>query len=348
MEKDKRESLPELNFYPLTPGRWDDFEALFGPRGAVGGCWCMWWRIKRKEYEANRGEGNRAALKAIVESGPAPGLLAYDGEAPIGWVSVAPRADFGVLQRSPTLKPVDEQPVWSVVCFVVHKEYKGQGMSARLLQAAVDYAASQGAAMVEGYPIAPKSDDVPDIYSFTGFLSTFQAAGFVEVARRSEQRPIMRLCKARHIMAEPNVAIRFFWRIHPKLYRWSGGRIGRKIRGLPVLLLTTKGRKSGLERIKALMYLPRGTDFIVIASNLGQDRHPAWWLNLEAEPNAGVQVGSKRYEVLAREADGEEREEIWQELVARAPAYNEYRADTPRRIPVVVLERKGDSGRGGG
>ncbi len=187
------DSLPELEFHPLRPGRWDDFEALFGPRGAMGGCWCMWWRIKRKEFEANQYEGNRTAMKAIVDGGSVPGLLAYHGDAPIGWVSVGPRTDFGVLQRSPILKPVDDQPVWSIVCFFVQKAYKGRGLSGRLLDGAVDYAAAQGATIVEGYPIAPKSDDVPDLYSFTGFLSTFQAAGFVEVARRSEHRPIMRL-----------------------------------------------------------------------------------------------------------------------------------------------------------
>ena len=153
----------------------------------------MWWRIKRKDWEANQYEGNRAAMKAIIDSGTVPGLLAYHGDEPVGWVSVAPRKDFPVLQRSPILKPVDDQPVWSVVCFVVHKAYKRQGMSGRLLQAAVDYATTQGATIVEGYPIAPKTGAVPDLYSFTGFLSTFQVAGFVEVARRSEHKPIMRL-----------------------------------------------------------------------------------------------------------------------------------------------------------
>ena len=193
MNNDVSETLPELDFHPVSPDRWDDFETLFGPRGAMAGCWCMWWRIKRKDWEANQNEGNRAAMKAIIDSGTVPGLLAYHGDAPVGWVSVGPREDFPVLQRSPILKPVDDQPVWSVVCFVVHKAYKGQGMSGRLLQAAVDYASTQGATIVEGYPIAPKSIEVPDIYSFTGFLSTFQAAGFVEVARRSERKPIMRL-----------------------------------------------------------------------------------------------------------------------------------------------------------
>jgi deazaflavin-dependent oxidoreductase (nitroreductase family) len=136
-----------------------------------------------------------------------------------------------------------------------------------------------------------------------------------------------------------NAVIELFWRIHPKIYAWSGGRIGGSMMGMPVLLLTTKGRKTGLLRTKALMYLPRGDDFVVIASNLGDERHPAWWLNLEATPEASVQVGEQYYPVRAREASGTEREEIWRDLTEQAPAYDEYAAQTSRHIPVVVLER---------
>ncbi len=120
--------------HPVTPDRWADLETLFGPRGAMGGCWCMWWRVKRSEFEQQQGEGNRLALKALVNGGTVPGLLAYDGDQPVGWVSVAPREAFGVLQRSRTLKPVDAQPVWSVVCFFIHKDYRSQGMSSHLLR----------------------------------------------------------------------------------------------------------------------------------------------------------------------------------------------------------------------
>lgn len=136
-----------------------------------------------------------------------------------------------------------------------------------------------------------------------------------------------------------NAIVKAFWRIHPKVYRWSAGRIGGSMMGLPVLLLTTRGKKSGLLRTKALMYLPRGQDFVVIASNLGDDHHPAWWLNLQAEPSASVQVGSQHYPIQARQAEGAEREEIWNELTARVSIYNQYQGMTTRHIPVVVLER---------
>ncbi|GAG54829.1 unnamed protein product, partial [marine sediment metagenome] len=103
----------ELRYEPLIPERWTDFEALFGERGAVGGCWCMWWRIKRAEFEEQKGEGNRLAMKEIVESGEVPGILAYSDGKAVGWCSVAPRGQFPVLQRSRVLKPVDDTPVWS-------------------------------------------------------------------------------------------------------------------------------------------------------------------------------------------------------------------------------------------
>ena len=186
------ETLANLEFHPVAPDRWDDFEALFGPRGACGGCWCMWWRLTRAEFEHHKGEGNRIAMKTLIESGQVPGILAYADGKPAGWCSVAPREEFGSLQRSRTLKPVDDRPVWSVVCFFIAKAYRRQGLTTRLLRAAVDHAAAQGAEIVEGYPSEPKKPDAPDVFLFTGTASAFRKAGFVEVARRSETLPIMR------------------------------------------------------------------------------------------------------------------------------------------------------------
>jgi GNAT superfamily N-acetyltransferase len=182
----------ELVYEPVTPERWQNLEKLFGPRGGIGGCWCMWWRIKRKEFESQQGDGNHQAMRSIIESGKVPGILAYKDGVPIAWCSVAPREDFPVLDRSPVLKRVDGQPVWSIVCFFIAKGYRHQGLSTKVLRAAVEYAVQNGARIVEGYPIEPKKDSTPDIYAFTGMLSTFQKAGFVEVVRRSESRPIMR------------------------------------------------------------------------------------------------------------------------------------------------------------
>lgn len=140
-----------------------------------------------------------------------------------------------------------------------------------------------------------------------------------------------------------NPIIKIFWWMHLSLYRLSSGRIGGSIRGLPILLLTTTGRKTGLPRTKALSYLPRGNDFAVVASNFGRENHPAWWINLLGQPDASVQVGREKFIVHAREAEGEERESIWQAIAGRTSDYERYRSWTSRRIPVVVLERKGRS-----
>lgn len=136
-----------------------------------------------------------------------------------------------------------------------------------------------------------------------------------------------------------NALIKLFWQLHLKIYLWSKGRIGNVIRGLPILVLTTKGRKSGLTRQNALMYLPYGKDFVVIASNLGDEKHPAWWINLKAEPTASVQIADSNYAIHAREADGEEREKLWQAIAEKNSDYGQYRTWTSRRIPVVILER---------
>jgi GNAT superfamily N-acetyltransferase len=187
-----RETIPSLEFHPLTRERWTDFEALFGERGACGGCWCMWWRLRRSEFEKQKGEGNRRAMKAFVDSGGVPGILAYAGDEPVGWCSVAPREDYPVLDRSRILKRVDNAPVWSVVCFFIDKKHRGKGLTVHLLKAAVDYVKEMGGRVLEGYPIEPKKSPMPAVFAYTGLASAFRKAGFDEVARRSETRPIMR------------------------------------------------------------------------------------------------------------------------------------------------------------
>ena len=181
----------DLQFHPLTPDRWGDFETLFGPSGAYGGCWCMWPRLRRKEFDAHSGAENKEAMKGAVDSGEEPGLLAYSGEEPVGWVALAPRERLAHLERSRTLKRVDDRPVWSIVCFVVDKRVRGRGMMAKLLSAAVEHARRHGATIVEGYPVEPKGA-LSGYSGYTGIVSTFRKAGFLEVARRSERQPIMR------------------------------------------------------------------------------------------------------------------------------------------------------------
>jgi GNAT superfamily N-acetyltransferase len=186
------EMADAVRIVPAGPEQWPDLEALFGERGAVGGCWCMWWRLKRSEFEAQKGDGNREALRAIVQSGDVPGLLAYVGDQPAGWCAVAPRDAYPVLDRSRILKRVDDRPVWSVVCFFIAKPYRRTGLTVRLLAAAVEHAAAHGAEVVEGYPVEPGASPTSPAFAWTGFAAAFRKAGFREVARRSDRRPIMR------------------------------------------------------------------------------------------------------------------------------------------------------------
>jgi GNAT superfamily N-acetyltransferase len=182
----------EVDCHPLSADRWHDLEMLFGPRGACGGCWCMYWRLPRAQFTAQKGEGTKQAFQRVVESGEIVGLLAYVKGQPVGWCAIAPRESYPVLARSRILKRVDEAPVWSVVCFFVSKGFRGKGMTTALLRAAVDYARQQGARIIEGYPTEPKKPRMPAAFAWTGLASAFRQAGFVEVMRRSETRPIMR------------------------------------------------------------------------------------------------------------------------------------------------------------
>jgi ribosomal protein S18 acetylase RimI-like enzyme len=138
-----------------------------------------------------RAAANRAALKALVASGKTPGLIAYEGDVPVGWCAVGPREDYAVLQRSPVMKPVDDKPVWSVVCFVVPSEYRRRGVARFMLRAAIAYAREQGATLIEAYPVEKRGTSSDDTLWF-GTKSMYDRAGFKEVARRKPARPIVR------------------------------------------------------------------------------------------------------------------------------------------------------------
>jgi len=182
----------ELTFTPVTINEWEDLQALFAEPGVQNGCWCMYWRIKRAVFHGQYGEGNREAMRRIIESGRVPGILAYLQGQPIGWCSVAPREEFPVLDRSPTLKRVDGQPVWSIVCFFVSRPHRHKGLSKILLQAALDYAKDNGATIIEAYPLTPEHAKSQRYELYMGLVSTFEEAGFQEAARRSKRSPVMR------------------------------------------------------------------------------------------------------------------------------------------------------------
>ena len=182
----------KYNFYPVTKENWKDFENLFGEKGGCEGCWCMYWRMRRKEYDSLRGAGTKKKMKNLVKNGTIPGILAYEDDKPIGWCSVAPREDFPVLENSRILKRIDDKPVWSVVCFFIQKNYRKKGLSVELLNAAKAFVKTNKGKIIEGYPVEPQTGKTADVFAWTGLSIAFRKAGFKEVLRRSQTRPIMR------------------------------------------------------------------------------------------------------------------------------------------------------------
>lgn len=151
----------------------------------------MFWRVPRKQYEADKGDRNKQALRKLVQSDQQPGIIAYLQKEPIGWCAVAPREQYIGLENSRILKPVDDEAVWSVSCLFVRKDYRRQGIASKLLSGAIKFAGSKGARIVEGYPV-DSSTKMADAFLWHGTASSFRDAGFKEVLRRSESRPIMR------------------------------------------------------------------------------------------------------------------------------------------------------------
>ena len=188
----------KLTVLPLTADRWPDLETVFAAKGCsvARGCWCMAYRQSGAQEPppagTSRSQTNRAALKALVDAGKSPGLIAYHGKVPVGWVSLAPRDEFARLRRSPVMKPVDDEPVWSIICFVVPSEYRGQGVAHALLQGAIAYAREQGAPLIEAYPV-DKPCRARDNDMWFGSKSMYDRAGFQEVVRRKPERPVVRL-----------------------------------------------------------------------------------------------------------------------------------------------------------
>lgn len=184
--------MKNVTFHPLTGDRWKDIELLFGERGACGGCWCMSWRLSSKDFNLHKGEGNKELLKGLAEGNYEPGIIAYDGNKPVGWCAVAPRSVYKRLENSRVLKPIDEKEVWSVTCFFIEKGYRRKGLSVLLLKEAIKFSKSKGAEIIEGYPSEPYDENIPPAFAWTGIPSAFIKAGFKEAARRSKTRPIMR------------------------------------------------------------------------------------------------------------------------------------------------------------
>ena len=180
-------------FEPLTPERTDDLARLFERDGVTRNCWCMWWRLKTTEFERLGRPAREAAFRARIADGPPPGLLAYDGEEPVGWVQVTPRTELPRFNRSRIAGPVDADiaGVWALSCFFVRKDHRRSGLMTELARAACAHAARNGAGVVEAAALDPKR---PMMWGegHVGLVRALSRAGFAEIERRSETRIVMR------------------------------------------------------------------------------------------------------------------------------------------------------------
>jgi GNAT superfamily N-acetyltransferase len=189
--------MTSYKFHPVTSDRWPDLEGLFGKNGANAGCWCMFWRLERAMFMKTKGEANRQILKQIVEADEQPGILAYDGDHAVAWCAIAPRERLLALENSRILKRIDDRPVWSITCFFVTKEARGQGIMEPLVRAAVQHAKAHAGNIVEAYPIDMQSPKLAgqrfgNYSGYMGVASIFRTLGFEEVGRASETQLIMR------------------------------------------------------------------------------------------------------------------------------------------------------------
>jgi GNAT superfamily N-acetyltransferase len=178
----------KLTVHALTPDRLPALEDLFGEQGPVSRCWCMYWRIGN-DYLKRPRDTNKQAFSKLVKDGPPPGLLAFDGDLAVGWCQLTPRHVLPWLDRTWRLKRVDDVPVWSLSCFYIRKGYRKRGVTSALIAAALETAKRAGAPALEAYPLDAK---LTPSTSSTGYLSTFQRAGFKIVARHIPPRPIVR------------------------------------------------------------------------------------------------------------------------------------------------------------
>jgi GNAT superfamily N-acetyltransferase len=196
--QDAAQTEERTTIEPLTPERFADLAALFEEGGDPKWCWCTFFRFRGRDWSNSTAAGNRAELKALTRRDLAPGLVACRGDRAVGWVSLAPREDYGRLANSKVLAALDDTPVWSIVCFVVSRRLRGQGIAAALLAASVDYARAHGATTLEAYPVDTTDGRVPAANAFHGTLGMFERAGFEVVERRqwnkaTPVRPIVRL-----------------------------------------------------------------------------------------------------------------------------------------------------------
>ncbi|MBL7898446.1 MAG: GNAT family N-acetyltransferase [Crocinitomicaceae bacterium] len=182
----------ELRFEPLSEKNRNLFEELFGEKGACGGCWCMHFRLPNREWEEGKKNNlNKQKMQALVRNQNPTGILAVINDRAVAWAALAPRDDFSKLSRSRIHKPIDAKKVWSIPCTFIHKDFRNQGISVKLLRGIIDYARKSGIKTLEAYPVIP-SGKLPDAFAWIGLYKSFEKAGFEIVDQKSPNRPMVR------------------------------------------------------------------------------------------------------------------------------------------------------------
>jgi predicted GNAT family acetyltransferase len=186
-----------LVILPLTAERWPLLENLFGPKGAHGGCWCMYFRQPRPDWQSRTNDGNRRAFRSRVEAGPPPGLLAVQDGRAVGWMQIGPRTDvpqWSAARRASaplSAEDAEAEDVWAISCFFVRIGHRRAGLTHRLVAAGLEFAKANGARAVEACPI-DKSRGVGAGDLYVGSAQVFKSAGFEKMAERRAGRPLMR------------------------------------------------------------------------------------------------------------------------------------------------------------
>lgn len=183
----------KLGFEPLTSSNWKKFETVMGEKGGCGNCWCMYFRLPYKTFQENKPDGNKRMMKELVKKGLPQGLIASVGKQPVGWIAIAPREDYMKLDNSRVFKRIDDNPVWSITCFFIKKEFRHQGLSQQMIRGAVAFAKKKKIKTLEAYPAIPYAEKVPHPFLWVGVLSAFIKNGFKIVRQHSKSRAMVRI-----------------------------------------------------------------------------------------------------------------------------------------------------------
>ena len=185
--------LSQITIEPLNKANWTKFVRLFGDKGACANCWCMFYRLKKADFENGKANGrNKKAMHSLVMKNNPTGILGFYKGQPIAWCAFAPREHFMKLENSRVHKRIDNNPVWSIPCFFIDKRYRHRGVSVELLKGVIKYAKEKGIKIIEAYPAIPTKEKLPDTFAWIGLYKSFERADFEIVDRTSKNRPMVR------------------------------------------------------------------------------------------------------------------------------------------------------------